>query len=79
MVEILIKIEMRVEINFLILTIDLVVCIYRRKVGESIIYVLNCSLDILSSEYARPMYSPKNLVNTNEPHSLNKKSSKWVD
>ena len=37
------------------------------------------SLDSLSSEWAWPMYSPKNLVNGNEAHSLDKTSSEWVD
>ncbi len=36
-------------------------------------------LDSLSSEWAWPMYSPKNLVNGNEAHSLDKTSSEWVD
>lgn len=35
------------------------------------IYVLNRSLDRFSSEWAWPMYSPKNLVHGNEAHLLN--------
>ncbi len=37
------------------------------------------SLNSLSSKLAWPMYSPKNPVNRNKAHSLDKSSSKWID
>ncbi len=43
------------------------------------IYFLNRLLDGQALEWAWTIYLPKNLVNGNEAHSLDKSSSEWID